>query len=401
MALLPCTFRARESPETTKGVHAIRLLLLLVPLVGCRQAADSHRVETRWHIEAAADPRPLAADGRALFKVVGGALLGDTVIVAEQSTSEIHTKQRGGDQVGTFGRRGLGPAELGRLAWIQSIDTRLIAYDSESRRLSEWSSTGRFQRSIAFESRLGEQHTPVGVFSDSSVLVRSTIFEPRATSPRIFRPRFLLALHDSRGVLRDSLLSFMGDESYQEPRPRGGQLTLRRAFGVQTGVAVGRRGFALVGDDSAAEFRTQDGALIRRVTISAPSGADDVLAEERHVLRSRFLATAVKGRGWEEAYERMPVPRRKPRIGWSGANLMPAIRFMSSGEYWIVRFGGVTSGRIVWTVFGEDGELIREVEADQEMEILDADSRSVLARTWDADGTEQIQVWPLVPPSAS
>jgi hypothetical protein len=382
-------------------LRAVFCCCVIAALVGCNEPSKPAKAGSSWNISSASGDELVPVDGRGLFKISGGVLRGDTSLVAEQSTSQIHIFDGAGKPLLNFGRRGPGPAEFGRLAWIQQSGQRLFAYDGDSKRLSEWTMQGTFRNSIGIVSDQGEQHTPIGVFADSSVLVRSTVFEPRAAVPRVFRPRFILARHDARGQLVDSLLSFHGDESYQEPRPRGGQLSLRRAFGVQTGIAVGARGFALLADDSVVEFRKVDGSLIRRVSLERPEGESRITSDERRSLKSRFLATAVKGRGWEEAYERMPIPERKPTVGWSGAQWMPVVRHLSSGEYWVVRFGGVTSMVISWVVFDEDGQLVRQVEANEEMEILDAYGRSVLVRTWDSEGTERIQVRSLLPPSST
>jgi 6-bladed beta-propeller len=284
--------------------------------------------------------------------------LGDgTIVIANAGTNEIRFYDDDGRHVRSIGGSGSGPGEFQRLAWIHlaARDT-ILAFDHASRRLSTFSPTGEFVRSITFaddsERRFPD---PLGAFDDGSLLVRlGRVFAASEVRSGETRPDVAFARYSAEGTFVDSLAVLPGNETYVHA---GDQfITVQPVFFARVaGAAVGDSGTYLGASDSfdigwyGTDGRLQ--RLVRRRGELRP-----VSQAEVDRIREERLASMGDG-PWRQAEEEI-------------LNLLPArethpafvsLQTDDAGNLW------VEESRLpweppLWTVFDPAGRLLGSLE---------------------------------------
>lgn len=339
------------------------------------------------------DSVPLArfeTAGDPLYQVAGGVLAGDSAVLAERSTGMIHFFGSDGQPARTTGRLGEGPGEFRLLLWIQSVNGTLYAGDATLRRVSRFTRSGTFERSLSI--RIPGNYSilvPVGVFDDGSVLVEARRFPVPHRKPETRRDVATLFRVNSKGDA-DSVGTYKLSERYAEPFGKAGELTTSATFGRQSGAVVASSSFYVVQNDSAViERHTMDGELqsvLRPATASSFQNVR-VTAADIRVARRRFIE---KGNS-PGLFERIPVPETFPAFGWAGSHPLALVRAHSDGTIWVVHFGGVRDSQPMWTVFNVADGSQREVSAPSEMDVLDSAANRVLILRYNEDDEEIVE----------
>lgn len=176
-----------------------------------------------------------------MFQVVGGVLLGDTVVVAERSTATLRYYDTSGANLGRVGGKGDGPGEFSRLRCVQRVGRSLFAYDLDLNRVSKLDRDGIFLSSVRLESveDFGRP-TALGVFRDGSILVQATV--PGRSEPveGVVAPQFVLFRYGRNGLPIDTLTRHRSTERHVAPWGNMGRLRSELVFGERTAVGVAR-----------------------------------------------------------------------------------------------------------------------------------------------------------------
>ncbi len=363
----------------------------------CRDAGPAARVDA-----SSLDALPLATlSSRAepLFQVVGGLIAGDALIVAEQSRGEIHFFSRRGAHLRTVGRLGNGPGEFTQLAWIQRLDSQLFAYDQSERRLSEFTVDGDFVRATTVHPREGEAFRAVGVLPNGTLLARSQSLIPPPVAPRLVTRRSSLMRYAITAETQaERIGEFAEGAQYEEPRPRGGRSVAELPFGPQSDIAVTAAGIVIVELDSLLRILDATGKVEAvRSPALLPSRSEPVTAADKAAARRIFTADAPPRLKWGEVFDRMPIPRTRPRLGWAGPHAVRLLAPTTSGHLWITEFGGIHDLRVSWIVLDARGKQLGRVSSTQEATVLDAVDDLVLLLLWDVDGVESVQLRRVTP----
>lgn len=340
----------------------------------------------------------LSARADPLFQVVGGLIFGDTLIVAEQSRGEIHFFSRRGVHLRTVGRLGRGPGEFTRLTWIQRRGARLYAYDQSEHRLSEFTVSGDFVRAIVVQPREGESIHAVGVLPNGMLLARSQSRMPPPVAPRLMTLkssliRYSLPAETPAERIRD----FTEGEDYEEPRPRGGRSVSPLPFGPKSDIAVTTDGIVMVELDSLLRIVDSSGKEKTTRSLTALSRTGPVTAADKAAARRVFTDGAPASMKLGEMFDRMPIPRTTPRLGWEGPHAVRLLVPTTSGQLWLTEFGGIRDVRVSWSVLDARGEPLGRVTSVQEATVLDAIDDLVLLLLWDSDGVESVQLRRITP----
>jgi hypothetical protein len=363
----------------------------------CREAAPAALVAT-----SSLDAVPLAVlSNRAepLFQVVGGLIAGDTLIIAERSRGEIHFFSRRGAHLRTVGRLGNGPGEFTHLAWIQRRGSLLLAYDQSERRLSEFTVDGDFVRANTVQPREGEAFRAVGVLPNGTLLARSQPLIPPPVAPRLVTRRSSLMRYAVTAETQaERIGEFAEGAQYEEPRPRGGRSVSDLPFGPQSDIAVTAHGIVMVESDSLLRILDASGKVeaVRSLAL-LPSRAEPVTAADKAAARRIFTEGAPRRLKLDEVFDRMPIPRTRPQLGWAGPHSVRLLAPTTSGHLWLTEFGGINDSHVSWSVLDARGKQLGRVTSVQEATVLDAVEDLVLLLLWDVDGVESVQLRRVTP----
>ncbi|MCE2398928.1 MAG: hypothetical protein J4F34_07850 [Gemmatimonadetes bacterium] len=234
-----------------------------------------------------------------LHRVIGAVLVGDTLIVAQASSSALRFyDQRTGDFLRRVGGTGEGPGEYKKLSSLQRVGERLYTYDVLSRRVTAWDLSGAPKGTVNIEY-WAPYRIPqlVGVFADGSFLIAAKYrnYDDPARSPMFRRDVMVLGRYGTNGILVDSLGYYLGAERYVAPNERGGQTHGQSApFGRGSLAGVIGGGYYIL-DNKVAMISVFDtaGSLVREFGPDTPlepvrisredrgrfSGFDDIAAD--------------------------------------------------------------------------------------------------------------------------
>ncbi|QJR37152.1 hypothetical protein HKW67_17325 [Gemmatimonas groenlandica] len=362
----------------------------------CREAAPAALAAT-----SSLDAVPLAVlshRAEPLFQVVGGLIAGDILIIAERSRGEIHFFSRRGAHLRTVGRLGNGPGEFTHLAWIQRRGSLLLAFDQSERRLSEFTVAGDFVRATTVRPPEGEAIRAVGVLPNGMLLARSQLLIPPPVAPRLVTRRSSLMRYAfTTEASAERIGEFAEGEKYEEPRPRGGRSVAELPFGLQSDIAVTADGIAMVELDSLLRILDASGKVQTVRSLALSSRADPVTAADKAAARRIFTEDAPPRLKWGEVFDRMPIPRTRPQLGWAGPHSVRLLAPTTSGHLWITEFGGINDSHVSWSVLDARGKQLGRVTSVQEATVLDAVEDLVLLLLWDVDGVESVQLRRVTP----
>lgn len=336
----------------------------------------------------------VGGDSAALYQVSSGLFLGDSVLLAERSTSSLRLYGPDGHFVRSVGSQGSGPGDFAFLLWVQSSGDRLYAYDAAQRRLSAFARDLTFLHSttLRIPSRFGSAYA-IGVFTDQSILIGA--HQPRATirHPSVIRTKVVLLRADSAMSQLDSLGVAWDQELFVTPFGRSGESISPLVFGRQGSVAVGQTDYFVSEDDSAVvERRTLNGTLASLLRPRFDPSRRKVTSADVGIARRRFVEPKSPAVSLGDIFDAMPVPDSFPPFGWSGKYPMRPLRVHGDGTVWLLHFGGVTDLAPTWTIFGSDGSVHERVRSSTPMEVLDSQGdRLLILRHGDA-GEEIVEI---------
>lgn len=375
-------------------------LALLLAACGATADASDARSHARarvpeWRLAAEPSVAIGVADGDAdhtLYRVAGAVRLGDgRIVVANGGTSELRVYDARGRLTGRVGREGRGPGEFESLAWLGSLpgDT-LVVWDSGLLRWTLFTPAGALVRSVTPRPEPPGMFPQVnGVLADGSLVISSgwNVAALSGGRPGVRQDSVTLLRYARDGALADTLARAPGRQEYVT-RAGGAFATHPYPFARELFVAAaGRRVY--VGNSEAYRVRMLDpaGAVVGEAAEEAPPVA--VTAAERARYRSDRLAriqVESYRKQQEQVLDEVPYPETYPAFS--------ALRVDAAGNAWIADYTPPGRPR-PWSIFDPAGHLLGTVRTPEELEVLQVGADFVLGRAVDAEGTEQVRLYPL------
>ena len=226
--------------------------------------------------------------GTIVSKVTDVAWLGRSrIAVADEGGDDIFVFDSAGYHVGTWGGRGDGPGEFGRLAWLRAkAPDSLAAGDARSRRVTVFDARGTFVRSIGTRRDAGESSgsippQPLGLLGDGSVV--AALFESITTRIEgVVRPQVEVLLISPTEDSIKRIGAWPGDELALF-RQDGVLQVVAPPFGRRLHVSA-RADAVWIGDDADGEIRGYSAEALLRTVVRFSANRESVsdrLLEQR------------------------------------------------------------------------------------------------------------------------
>jgi hypothetical protein len=387
----------------------LSILLSLAALAAC----GTENVESSSEGSAAIgrlnfNPNPQTALGSLderpgyTFSVVsGGAFIGpDRFVILDAQGSELKIYSRSGEHLRTFGRRGEGPGELGRLPeLVATSDGTIRVWDGLQQRLTVFDEHGQLLSTDRPMAGLEIRFVQLaGVLSDGRVVWKQPN-ESRGgdDAPRgEYRDTTFHVLRSADGA-SDTLAWTLATEAYRTD-----------ADGVQitTPVIFGRAGFALLGGDRLI-YGISDEPLLRSKNSDGSDGPSFQWNAARDPISGREIDSL---RVESSAPWRMRQRTGGPQlVAMAGTQLSviataPArqtrphfsdVLVNGTGDVLVQRATDLFSGEHEWILFSEQGTLIGHFSSPRGLRVLDFTRREILGYTLDEFDLPTIQIHAL------
>lgn len=302
-------------------------------------------------------------------RVAGGEIVGDMVIVADGSSSEIRQFDSRGRFVRQTGAKGEGPGEFAMLRWMKTVgDTSVIAWDLGNRRFSHFSVDLEYERSAVFNPPA--TYVPLEILADGSLLVgpfggSAAPLKPGST----IKGTAVAALGRPNQETLDTVAEVPARPSYVD----GSGELWRLPFTVDPSFTVSTSGHIWVGNGNDSELRrysrTGEVELIVRLPIGGSIAEADMnswlASDPEHAAELRIV----------------PVPDRYP--GFS------ELASSSDGTIWVKLYASFQGATALWLVLDSSGlPTLRAVVPNGE--ILDIEANQVLLLDRDSLGVERV-----------
>jgi len=370
----------------------------LIALAGVACSNEGVEAERNAAAVGQLDPSAVATFGSGasapLFQVVGAVLIPGSVVIAEASTGLLHYYDHSGQLQTTVGGKGEGPGEFSRLLWVQALGDHIFAFDLAQFRLSEFDARGALVGEVRFgaDERFGLVF-PVGVFPDRSILASATRPDLSGGSGRVSRQVFPVLHYGADGAYLDSLGSYEGSETFVQPWGRGGQFRGPLVFGRVSALEVsGARYAVLENNDSGIDVFDASGTKQEELRPARdPERVAVTEADIKHA-RAYFVRSETPKVRLGPVFENMPIPGTFPFYGWGGMRHLTVMKAATSGDVWVLNFGGVRETTPTWTVYASDGTEKGQITAEAEMDLLDATKDLAVVHRWDESDVETVEL---------
>ena len=327
-----------------------------------------------------------------LSVVTGAARLDDgRIVVVNVGSGELRLYDPNGSYLGSFGRDGEGPGEFRLPAAVLPFADSLLVWDTRLRRMSVFTTAGRFIRSFRIEFT-GSLDPPAlaGRFANGTLLLRPRFLRPTPEMGdglhRGLSPNIVYSMEgDSVGAF-----TWLGSEVIVRSEGRGISLTTlslnRLTYTAVTDTSV------LVGNNEAyvIDEYSRDGRLLRslRRPLTASPVTNARVAQEAEAVASRVPEErrASVRRNWRD----MPRPSALPF--YSG------LIVGADGYVWVKDFSSPGAPRDTWNVFDFAGRLLGEIELPERMTLYEVGHDFVLGLRRDDDDVEYVMMYGLVKP---
>ena len=328
-----------------------------------------------------------------LSRVWDAVVLADgRIIVVNGASDELRVFDRSGNHVATWGRRGEGPGEFTHLSEVHRWPgDSLLAFYSQSRRLSVLDSDGNYGRSFTLQR--GNSFFVVESVSATGAILSSNFIRPRDRPLGFSRLPSHYRVRGPEGETRSSLGSFSGREMFAV-RTASGVIGSGIPFRHQVSAFAWGDLMAVAQNDTY-EIRVfgLDGTLRKIVRrdheLVAPTAAHLDAYIEDQVAERPEEEQAERRAELREAHGNRLLPETHPAYAAAMSDLVDHLWIR---EYNLPGEGGPNA---VWTVFDPDGQVLGFVETPAGLSIFEIGEDYILGRARDALGVEYVQVWSL------
>lgn len=306
-------------------------------------------------------------------------LRGGGLAVADNGSDQIRLYDEEGRHVRSMGGTGDGPGEFQSLQWIGARGDSLLAWDSQAKRLTMFTTAGDFVGSTNVRALSGFRPTAAGVLADGTLIVTpgDSPADMFAAPEGLYRGEWPYLAVSGDGSVRDTLFTLPSAERWLTKTGTGGFSASIPVFGRATHVAVaGER--LVTGDSEAYEIleHAPEGSirrLIRRAHAPVPVSDADIAAEiDRRVEASPTDPPSARER-LLASLETIEPRRTLPAF----ADLLPD----DAGNLWLRDAHPSADERQAWSVFDPSGRWLGIVEMPVDLRIRHIADDRVVA-TW-------------------
>jgi hypothetical protein len=330
------------------------------------------------------------------FQYVAGAtrIVDGNIVVANSGSGELRCFDSDGNHLWTTGRRGEGPGEFRNLGWVQMLGSdSIVAYDRSLRRISVFDLNGALGRTTNIEAPGGlSRPTALGVLDDGTILVQANAYvTPNTVSEGLNPVDGWLLSYTRQGERGDTIASAPPISWFAySSGPR--RVIAPQPFSHESVAAIGRSRIHL-GHTSAFEIGSYHATgglerLVRVLQPNRPVTSDDIQTYER--LRLEQEADAGERSALRDQVEVAPFPETFPAF----ASLMVD----DAGRLWVENYRLPGESDVVYSVFGDEGELLGAVRVPLGLRIYEIGNDYVLGRWRDELDVEHIRLHELVKP---
>ena len=355
----------------------LRLLssaLLMALQIGCLDDALSAAGSSPQQRDMRIDDTPLFTIGdepdEALHQVNAAVLTDDALILAERSTYSLRFYDRAtGRLLHTVGQEGEGPGDYLSLDNLQAVGDKLYTFDGRNVRVTIRDGTGQLERVVRLTPWGDYNALQIeGFFPDGSILASAWAFRWEQT-PMIRRFSHELARHGPDGTFADRLGTYLSYEHYASPE-RMNIYPYRREVWV---VVVGGRYHIVNNKEAVIRAFDTTGKMVHELQPHIP------LEPTRLTSAGRDSIPDMDG------IDRDALPRFYPYYGRPRA---------VGGALWVPDYKGLApGGGSAWSVYSQEGDLVRRVTASElDIIVLAADDDIAAVLTWDELGVQTVEL---------
>lgn len=392
------------------------LLLTSLPLFACAGDRDAARFATvrdsagvrivenerpawnageGWRVEEPPEVDIGVADGAPeyqLYRAASAARLSDgRIVVANGGTNELRFYDASGRHLRSVGREGEGPGEFRDLQRVWKLrGDSLLAYDFFPARLSVFSPTGEFVRSLRVIAPDGRQVLVRGPLEDGSLVAQGApIWSAAGSTTGIVRDSVPYYRYGPGGVLEATLGTFPSTEVYRVVTGDDWRLTSLPFPRRPVSVVAGDRFHFGPADDYEIQTYTAAGALERVVRVAStrrPVEPEDIEQFRRDQLERAEREGSRPS--MERMLARMPLPETMPPY--------EALAVDAEGHLWVADYRASPEEPGTWNVFSPDGQLLGSVPMPRGLRVLQIGPDFVLGQWLDELDTEHIRLHRLM-----
>jgi len=397
-------------------------VLLLVLTSGCenrdtrseltlRDSVGVRIMEYGGRAEAAAptwriDPTPtldlggtMSRNGPALYRIAEVLRLEDgRIVVANGGSNSLEVFAPDGTRLRSVGRSGDGPGEFRALSWVGRLkgDT-LAAWDSGLGRLSLFSSSGDYVRSVSPRRPLGMYPQAVGALASGDIvlaLYQPTLGKSTTRTVHLQRDTVGYAVLSRDGSARE-LGKVAGTDMIMSGNPAGGLMVMPLPFGRQSVATVGgERVYVTDGEQfEVAAYDARGGvrALLRAEWPRLPVTSEDVRRFRESLVTLGGEGNASLQRQQAELLDRAPWPQQKPAI--------TSLRTDPGGNLWVESpVDGPERLATRWTAFSPQGRVLGAARVPGRLDVRQVGPNWVLGIALDQNQVEHVRLHKLIKP---
>ncbi|HUG38889.1 MAG TPA: 6-bladed beta-propeller [Longimicrobiales bacterium] len=327
-----------------------------------------------------------------LYRAASAVRLSDgRIVVANGGTNELRFYDATGRHLRSVGREGEGPGEFRDLQRVWQLrGDSLLAYDFFPARLSVFSPTGEFARSLRVIAPDGRQVVVLGPLEDGSLLAwGAPIWAAAGSTTGIVRDSVPYYRYGPEGVLDATLGPFPSMEVYRVVTGDDWRLTSLPFPRLPVSAVAGDRFHFGPADGYEIQTYTAAGALERVVRVASTQRS--VESEDIERFRRDRLERAER-EGSRPSMERMLAQMPFPDV-------MPpyeALAVDAEGHVWVADYRAGPEEPGTWKVFSPEGQLLGSVVMPRGIRVLQIGPDFVLGQWLDELDTEHIRLHRLV-----
>ncbi len=322
------------------------------------------------------------------------------ILIANSGTDELRFYDSAGSFLYSVGRDGFGPGEFKRMTGVWLVGDSLFINDWGQDRLSVFSSTGEYGRTIMLHRDPGSSQTVgVGVFADGTILGRQFVFDrnkPSQSGLRYDKTSVVYGRNSKEGELLNTLGEFLWRFGLSEVVGRGRDPSTGVAMqsGIFADAPFGRNATTVTfgenlyhGSSASYEIRviSETGSL-RRI-IRRPIPNPPVTERDKNEFREYFVED---GDDWSRRTVRdLVFPETKPAYGDFLVDEL--------GNIWVAEFSFGHDDRAgTWNVFIAEGRWLGTVRIPPGGRFIHVGVDHLIGRWRTEMDVEQVKMYRLI-----
>lgn len=301
-----------------------------------------------------------------------------------------------------FGGLGGGPGEFRQLAWIQVLDSMIVAYDREQRRLTEFQRNGDVIQdwTLGYDDQQFRSPYAVGILADHSVIAVASSAVDTVRWDGVSRQQQILLRFQLGSSEADSLGTMLGPELYRAQHGGIGGVVITPILGRESAaVAQGKQVLIVDNTSPEPELLTLLPESVERARIGihpASPVVEGSLTDDEWTRMVALRREAVPSRMRKslDHLDNLPRPDAKPFYGQGGALRYPMAELSEAGQVWLKPYHDVLSeGPALWLVWDPKPNTWETILLPPHASLLAVGGSRVALLLRDKMGVERVEVW--------